>query len=138
MKMSRSYSEMLMLDDYLERFRYLKLSGIVGDDTFGFNRYLNQIFYTSYEWKKFREEIIIRDNASDLAFDGYDIYGKIYIHHLNPITLDDIYNRSQKLLDPENVVCVSGDTHRAIHYGDESLLFLGIKERKENDTCPWR
>lgn len=136
--MNKSYSELITIPDYLSRFNYLKLGGKVGDDTFGYSRYLNQTFYRSYEWKKFREKIIIRDNGCDLGIGDYEIVGRIYIHHINPITLKDIQERSSNLLDPENVICVSNNTHEAIHYGDESLLFLGVTERRHNDTCPWK
>lgn len=136
--MIKSYSELITFTDYVDRFRYLKLNGQIGDETFGYNRYLNQKFYKSNEWLSFRRDIIIRDNGCDLGMDGYDIHGIIHIHHINPITLKDIYDRNPILLDPENVICVSTITHKAIHYGDESLIFTGIIERTENDTCPWR
>lgn len=136
--MIKSYSELIQFSDFLDRYRYLRLGGKVGEETFGFNRNLNQLFYSSPEWRQFRHEIIVRDNGCDLGVEGYDLNGIIYIHHINPITLKDIYRRSELLFDPENVICVSNRTHNAIHYGDESLLFLGITERTENDTCPWR
>lgn len=135
---NKSYSELILIPDFLSRFNYLKLGGKVGEETFGYNRYLNQKFYASPEWKRFRDFIIVRDNGCDLGVEGYDINSIIYIHHINPITLKDIHNRSEMLLDPENVICVSRNTHEAIHYGDESIIFLGITERKANDTVPWR
>lgn len=136
--MKRTYSELIKLPTFEERYRYLRIGGVVGEDTFGHARMLNQIFYRSPEWKRFRREIIIRDNGCDLAMDGWVIRDKIYIHHLNPITLDDIRNRNSNLLDPENAVVVSFGTHQAIHYGDESMLAIGFTERKPNDTIPWR
>ena len=137
-KIIRTYSELIQLKTFEERFEYLKLDGIVGRETFGFDRYLNQIFYTSIEWKKFRRDIILRDNGCDLAIPGLDIVGKIFIHHLNPITKEDILNRTEYLMNPEFVVCSSKLTHDAIHYGDSNLLPKGPIERKRNDTCPWR
>lgn len=136
--MLRTYSELITLPTFKERFRYLQLSGSVGADTFGYDRYLNQLFYRSPEWKQLRDEIIIRDNGCDLAMDGYDIYGRIIIHHLNPLTKDDILNRSEYLLNPEFLICTTHITHNAIHYGDESLLITEPIERSKNDTCPWK
>lgn len=137
-KIIRTYSELIQLKTFEERFEYLKLNGIVGRETFGFDRYLNQMFYTSIEWKKFRRDIILRDNGCDLAIPGLDIVGKILIHHLNPITKEDILNRTEYLMNPEFVICSSKLTHDAIHYGDSDLLPKGPIERKRNDTCPWR
>lgn len=137
--MSKSYSELIQLPTFKERLRYLQLSGIVGADTFGSKRWANQAFYHSREWRDFRNQIIIRDEGNDLAVDGYPIVEGIVIHHLNPISIDDILNRSKALLDPENAVCVSPNTHRAIHYGyltDE--IASGAEGRQPNDTCPWR
>lgn len=134
----RRYSELKHMATFEERFNYLKLNGNVGTETFGFDRYLNQIFYSSPEWKKIRREVIIRDNGCDLGIVGYEIQGQILIHHMNPISKDDIINRSDILLNPEYLVCVSLNTHNAIHYSDESLLSLLPKERSKNDTCPWR
>lgn len=134
----RSYSELLLLPSFKERFEYLRLDGVVGKDTFGFDRYLNQQFYTSREWKRIRDEVIVRDNGCDLGVDGYFIRGKVYIHHMNPINADDILRHSAILLDPEYLICVSHETHNAIHYGDISLLSKDPIERKPNDTCPWR
>lgn len=137
-KIIRTYSELIQLKTFEERFEYLKLDGVVGRETFGFDRYLNQMFYTSIEWKKFRRDIILRDNGCDLAIPGLDIVGKIFIHHLNPITKEDILNQTEYLMNPEFVICSSKLTHDAIHYGDSDLLPKGPIERKRNDTCPWR
>lgn len=137
--MIRTYSELIRLPTFLERFRYLQLSGQVGVETFGYDRYLNQILYRTGEWKRFRREIIIRDNGCDLACEGYNIVGqKILVHHLNPISVEDVLRRDPKVFDPENVICTILNTHNAIHYGDESLLVTEPIERKPNDTCPWR
>ncbi len=135
--MIRTYSELIKIPDYLERFRYLKLDGQVGIDTFGHNRYLNQILYHTPEWKRFRRDIILRDNGCDLAHEDFEIYGKIIIHHINPITIDDILYRDPMIFDPENVISTSLITHNAIHYGDETLLTTGPVERTPYDTCPW-
>ena len=134
----KTYSELITLQTFEERFRYLNLNGVVGEETFGFDRYLNQLFYRSDEWRSLRDDIIIRDNGCDLGLEGYDIFGKIIIHHMNPITVKDIENRSEYLLNPEYLICVTHNTHNAIHYGDESLLLLTPIERSKNDTCPWR
>ena len=136
--MIKTYSELITFPTYEERFRYLQLKGAVGKDTFGYDRYLNQILYNSQEWKRFRDKIIIRDNGCDLACEGYDIHGRILVHHINPIRVDDVVNRNPIVFDPENVVCVTHNTHNAIHYGDESLLILAPVERTKNDTCPWK
>lgn len=136
--MIRTYSEMILLPTFIERFRYLQIGGKVGAETFGYDRYLNQTLYRTAEWKRFRREVIIRDNGYDLGCDDREIYGKILVHHINPITADDIINRHSNVFNLDNVVCVSLDTHNAIHYGDEELLMLGPIERTKNDTCPWR
>lgn len=136
--MNKSYSELITFQNFLDRFNYLRIGGHIGEETFGYNRYLNQMLYKSPEWLSFRRYIITRDMGNDLGLEDYPINGKIYIHHINPITLKDIYDRHPMLLDPENVISVSYQTHSAIHYGDESLLFTGITERTENDTSPWR
>lgn len=128
----------MKLQTFEERFRYLKLVARVGEETFGFDRYLNQQFYHSQEWKSIRNEIIIRDNACDLGITGREINKGIIIHHMNPITKDDLIHQSDFLLNPDYLICVSKKTHSAIHYGDESLLFDGLVERSKNDTCPWR
>ena len=134
----RTYSELITLDTFEERFRYLKLDGVVGRETFGYDRYLNQILYNSDEWKRCRSGIVIRDNGCDLGCEGYDIYGKILIHHINPITVEDVLNRNPIVFDPENLICTSHNTHNAIHYSDENILITGPIERRKNDTCPWR
>ena len=134
----RTYSELITIPTFEERFEYLKLNGSVGLETFGHDRYLNQILYNSPEWRRFRPEIIVRDNGCDLACDGYEIFGKILIHHINPITAQDILNRNPKVFDPENVITTVHNTHNAIHYGDENLLITAPIERSRNDTCPWR
>ena len=134
----RTYSELITIPTFEERFEYLKLNGSVGLETFGHDRYLNQILYNSPEWRRFRPEIIVRDNGCDLACEGYEIFGKILIHHINPITAQDILNRNSKVFDPENVITTVHNTHNAIHYGDENLLITAPIERSRNDTCPWR
>lgn len=134
----RTYSELITIPTFEERFEYLQLKGSVGKDTFGYDRYLNQVLYRSSEWKRLRNQIIIRDCGCDLACDGYDIYGKVLIHHLNPITVEDVLARSRKVFDPDNLVCVSHNTHNAIHYGDADLLITEPITRTKNDTCPWR
>lgn len=135
---TKTYSELIKIPTYEERFQYLQLKGAVGKDTFGYDRYLNQILYNSPEWKRLRNQIIIRDNGCDLGCEGYEIYGRVLIHHLNPITVEDVVSRNPIVFDPENLICVSHNTHNAIHYGDESLLILAPVERTKNDTCPWR
>lgn len=135
---NKCYSELIRLPTFIQRYRYLKLGGIIGEETFGHDRYLNQILYRSPEWKRFRRDIIIRDEARDLACEGYDIVGKILIHHMNPITVRDIELRDSKIFDPENVISVTLNTHNAIHYGDESLLITEPLERTPYDTCPWK
>lgn len=137
--MTRRYSELIKLPTFEERFQYLKLDGTVGASTFGFDRYLNQVFYRSPEWKKLRNEIILRDNACDLAMEGYDIHGQsIIIHHMNPITAEEIEHRDASIFDPEFLITTVLNTHNAIHYGDESLLPKKPVMRTPNDTCPWR
>ena len=138
MRTIRTYSELMRLPTFEERFRYLKLDGLVGKDTFGFDRYLNQEFYRSKEWKEIRDFVIVRDNGCDLGMDGYEIVGRIYIHHMNPITVNDIVHSSDFLLNPDYLICVSHNTHNAVHYGDEDLLVTVPVERRKNDTCPWR
>jgi len=136
--MIRTYTELSKMNDYLERFKYLSIGGRVGEETFGFDRYLNQIFYRSPEWKQIRNYVIVRDNGCDMGFPGREILGRIIVHHLNPITPEDIFKRNPDILNPEFLVCVSHRTHEAISYGDESLLMLDPVERVANDTCPWR
>lgn len=134
----KTYSELITLPTYEERFNYLKLEGVVGEMTFGFDRYLNQKLYTSQEWKTVRNRVIVRDNGCDLACEGYEIYGKILIHHINPITVEDVINRNPIIFDLENLISTTHNTHNAIHYGDENLLIKGPIERTKNDTIPWR
>lgn len=135
----RTYSELSKLKTFRERYEYLKLGGIVGEDTFGFDRYLNQIFYTSKEWKRIRNFVITRDNGCDLGIPDHKIIDDlILVHHMNPITKDDIINKSEMLLNPEYLITTVKPTHDAIHYGDESLLVEDYIERSKNDTCPWK
>ena len=134
----RTYSELVTFPTFKERYKYLKLAGNVGEDTFGFDRYLNQAFYKSKEWLDIRNYVIVRDHGCDLGLDGYEIHGRILIHHMNPITKADILQRSEFLLDPEYLITTVKRTHDAIHYGDDSLLMDAPVERTRNDTCPWR
>ena len=134
----RTYSELSKLKTFKERFTYLRLNGFVGKETFGFDRYLNQVFYKSAKWRSIRDFVIVRDNGCDLGIEGREIYGKIIIHHMNPITIQDIERESDFLLDPEFLISTVHETHNAIHYGDDNLLILAPIERKPNDTCPWR
>lgn len=137
-KIIRTYSELITRPTFEERFDYLRLNGIVGIETFGYDRYLNQILYNSNEWRKFRREIIIRDNGCDLACEGYEISGCALIHHINPITVDDIINNNPMVFDPENVITTTHNTHNAIHYSDKRMLMTAPIERSRNDTCPWK
>ena len=138
-KMSiRTYSELVTLPTFEERFKYLQLNGQVGKDTFGFDRYINQNFYRSLEWKRVRDKVILRDNGCDLGVECYEIHGRILIHHMNPITIRDIESMSEYLLNPEYLISTVHNTHNAIHYGDESLLITVPIERTKNDTCPWK
>lgn len=134
----KCYSELILLPTFEERFEYLKLNGQVGSETFGFDRYVNQMFYNSPEWRRLRNEIIVRDNGCDLGADGYNIFGRVMIHHMNPISLDDILNRSDLLMNPEYLISTTHDTHNAIHYGDINQLPKGPIVRTANDTCPWK
>lgn len=137
--MSKTYSELILLPTFLERFEYLKLSGIVGETTFGSHRYLNQKFYTQDpRWLKARAEVIVRDEGNDLGMFGFPIGGPITIHHINPVTQEDLLAGRDILFDPENLISVSSMTHKAIHYGNQSLLMLPPVARTPNDTCPWR
>lgn len=137
---TKSYSEVVKLKTAEERYRYLKLPGSVGAATFGFDRYLNQAFYNSTEWRQFRQKMILRDNGCDMAMPGREIPkgAKLILHHINPLTLEDVEEQGPALFDPENVICVSDRTHNAIHYGDESLLVFEPTVRRPNDTCPWK
>ena len=134
----RTYSELITLPTFEERFKYLQLNGQVGKDTFGFDRYINQNFYHSLEWKRVRDKVILRDNGCDIGVEGYEIHGRILIHHMNPITIRDIESMSEYLLNPEYLISTVHNTHNAIHYGDESLLITAPIERRKNDTCPWK
>lgn len=134
----RTYSELSRLQTFDERFDYLQLNGVVGKDTFGFDRYFNQLFYRSKEWKHIRNIVIIRDNGCDLGCEGHDIYDKILIHHMNPISIEDINKSSDILLNPEFLICTSQQTHNAIHYGDKSQLIKEPLIRTPGDTCPWK
>ena len=138
-KIIRTYSELIQLETFEERFEYLRLDGMVGKDTFGFDRYLNQLFYNSLEWKQIRNFVISRDCGCDLGVMDHEIYGKVLIHHMNPLTKDDIINKTDYLLNPEYLICVSFETHQAIHYGNNNYINDNIPiQRKKNDTCPWR
>lgn len=139
MMKSRSYSELSDILDYVKRFEYLKLGGSIGKLTFNGHRYLNQKFYTSDpQWLKVKQQVILRDDGCDMGHPDFPIYGKILIHHINPITIEDLIQRNSCIFDLDNLVCVSLNTHNAIHYGDSSLLKLPPVERRANDTCPWR
>lgn len=149
MKMSmnydKCYSELVKLKTFKERYEYLRIKGNVAEETFGSARYLNQRFYTSELWMDFKEKIILRDSnqfgyCCDLGIDDHEIPEGliILVHHINPVTIDDIVNRNKMLLDPENVICTTLRTHNAIHYGNYEQLFDGLIERKPNDTCPWK
>ena len=134
----KTYSELVKIPSFIERFRYLKLTGRIGEETFGFDRWLNQVFYRSPEWKAVRREVMLRDNACDLAHADHPTSGRLIIHHMNPITEKDIMNREDALLNPEYLVCVTHRTHNAIHYGDESVLTPDtVAERRPGDTKPW-
>lgn len=138
-KKIKSYSELRRLETYEERFKYLKLNSSVGTETFGVDRYLNQRFYRSAEWRKIRDYVIVRDNGCDMGVKDHEIVGKIYIHHMNPLTMNDIEEGSDNLLNPEYLICVSHETHNAIHYGDDSILEKEkVTIRTKNDTCPWK
>lgn len=134
----RTYDEMSKLKTHRERFEYLRLDGIVGQETFGFDRYLNQQFYKDEEWLRVRNDVIIRDEGCDLGVEGYEINSTILVHHMNPITAEDIINRVGHILDPQFLICTTKNTHKAIHYGDVNLLDGTPIERTPNDTVPWR
>ena len=134
----RTYSELIKLPTFEERFEYLKLKSFVGKETFGYDRYINQQFYKSPRWIRLREEIILRDQGLDLACEGFEIYGRIIIQHMNPISLDDILSDTEYLMNPEYLISVSNNTHQAIHYGDIDIVPVLPKERTPNDTCPWK
>ena len=134
----RTYSELITLPTFEERFKYLQLGEKVGEDTFGHDRYLNQMFYVSDEWKRIRRDVIVRDNGCDLGIQDRKIHGLIIIHHMNPITIEDIINRSEFLLNPEYLISTVKNTHDAIHFSDERILITDPIERRPNDTCPWK
>lgn len=134
----KTYSELMTLATFEERYRYLRIGGKVGEETFGYDRWLNQIFYKDPKWLSIRDQVIIRDNGCDLGILDREIQGRIFVHHINPITKEDIINRTDFLLNPEYLISTCKRTHDAIHYGDESLLILAPVERTKNDTCPWR
>lgn len=135
---TKRYSELILLPTFEERYKYLQLNGVIGDETFGFDRYVNQMFYRSQEWKQVRDYVIVRDNGCDLGIEGHEIREKILIHHMNPIGIKDIQQVNKFLLDPEYLITTMLSTHNAIHYGDESLLVKDPIERSKNDTCPWK
>lgn len=134
----KTYSELITFSTFKERYLYLKLDGSVGEDTFGYDRYINQIFYKTKEWKAVRNKVIVRDMGCDLAIPDRVIFGRVLIHHMNVITKEDILYRSDILLNPEYLICVSKNTHDAIHYGSEDILVQDLVIRAKNDTCPWR
>ena len=134
----KTFSELIEIPTFEERFEYLKLGGFVGEETFGFDRYLNQNFYRSREWRSLRNQIIIRDNGCDLACEDRDIFGRVIIHHMNPISTDDLIHNSDFLTNPEYLICTTKQTHDAIHYGNKDSLILTPKERTPGDTIPWR
>lgn len=134
----KSYQELISIPDYKDRYEYLKLGGSVGEFTFSGHRYLNQRFYNDTEWKRIKRKVILRDEGRDMAHIDYPIDGKIIVHHINPITIDDLIKRNPIVFDLDNLICVSHSTHNAIHYGDVTLLHLPYVERVPNDTCPWR
>ena len=138
MERIRTYSELITFPTFEERYQYLRLNGSVGRETFGFDRYMNQFFYRSPEWKKVRNEVIARDNGCDLGVEGREIFDRVLIHHMNPISPEDIRDRSDLLLNPEFLITTVHNTHQAIHYGDESLLILSPIQRARHDTCPWK
>lgn len=138
MEIIRTYSELKKLKTFKERYEYLKLAGKVGESTFGYDRYLNQLLYNSPRWKRVRRDIIIRDEGCDLGHPDYEIKDMIIVHHINPITIEDIENENEDIYNPENLICTTDRTHKAIHYGDERLLPQLPIERKPGDTCPWR
>ena len=134
----RTYSELITLPTFEKRYEYLRLGGKVGKETFGFDRYLNQMFYKTEEWIRIRNQVIVRDNGCDLGIEDREIYGRIIVHHMNPITMTDLINRSPLILDPEYLISTVKSTHDAIHYGDDDLLIKDPIERSINDTCPWK
>lgn len=136
--MLRSYSELRILKTFEERYQYLRIGGLVGESTFGFERFLNQQMYTSQKWKLARNKVILRDNGCDLGIEGHDIMDRIIIHHMNPLTREQFHEPDESMFDPEFLICVSNPTHLAIHYGDANLLERGPAVRRPNDMCPWK
>lgn len=136
--MNKSYSELITLNSFIERYEYLRIGGKIGEETFGYERFVNQELYHSGRWKKFRDKIIVRDNGCDLAVFGHDIFGLIFVHHINPVTIDDVINLRSCVFDPENAISTQLSTHNAIHYGDKNLLITAPVERTKNDTCLWK
>lgn len=136
--MIKTYSELIRFKTLEERYRYLRIGGRVGEETFGFDRWMNQVFYKDPRWRDIRDEVITRDNGCDLGLEGYDIHGKIFVHHMNPVTKDDILYNFDSLLNPEFLISTSKRTHDAIHYGNEDLLPQRPIVRTRNDTCPWK
>lgn len=136
--MIRLYSELIRLSTFEERYKYLRLAGIVGEDTFGFDRYLNQVLYHSGQWSEVRNRVIIRDNGCDLGIPDRQIADRIIVHHMNPLSIQDVTDRNEDIFNPEFLICVSHNTHNAIHFGDENLLTKLPIERRPNDTCLWR
>ena len=134
----KTYSELSKFSTFEDRYRYLRLGGEVGRETFGFDRYLNQTLYKTDEWRRSRDKVIIRDNGCDLGIEGREIKERVIVHHMNPITIEDILNHDPKVFDPEYLITTVLNTHNAIHYGDENLLITVPRERTKNDTCPWR
>lgn len=136
--MIKTYSELIRFKTLEERYQYLRIGGRVGEETFGFDRWMNQVFYKDPRWRDIRDEVITRDNGCDLGLEGYDIHGKIFVHHMNPVTKDDILHNFDSLLNPEFLISTSKRTHDAIHYGNEDLLPQSPIVRTRNDTCPWK
>lgn len=136
--MIKTYSELIRFKTLEERYRYLRIGGRVGEETFGFDRWMNQVFYKDPRWRDIRDEVITRDNGCDLGLEGYDIHGKIFVHHMNPVTKDDVLHNFDSLLNPEFLISTSKRTHDAIHYGNEDLLPQKPIVRTRNDTCPWK
>lgn len=136
--MIRTYKELCKLKTFEERYEYLRIKSIVGDKTFGYDRYLNQLLYSNPRWKKTRYEVIVRDDGCDLGMEGYRINTKILVHHMNPITIEDVEQDRDHVYDPEYLICTAFGTHNAIHFGNTASLPRVPKERSKNDTCPWR
>lgn len=134
----KTYSELITIPNFVDRYRYLRVTSNIGDTTFGSKRYLNQLLYQSGEWKSIRNTIIVRDNGCDLGCLDREIHSGIVIHHIDPITIEDILERNPKVFDPNNLISASNMTHKAVHYGNENLLIGDLVPRRENDTCPWR